>query len=385
MGADNKRLALYLSSAGGGVERMLINLAGGLAGRGAAVDLLVDTGNRGVLTDLPTTVRVIEVSDGRPARAVASLEAYLRAEQPWAIMVSKIGAARAALTARRRAASPVRVVLRAATTYSAVLAREPLVRRWFTRRALVRLTHEVDAIVAVSHGVAQDLARLAPGSAAKMVVIANPVITPALRAGALVPVAHPWFVAPDQPIIVSVGRFSRAKDFPTLVNAFAQVRAQRRCCLVIVGDGRQRAAIEKLIARLGLEQSVWLPGFAANPYSYLARARLFVLSSRWEGSPNALTEALALGRPVIATDCTSGPREVLQDGRYGRLVPVGDVAALAQAMVQALDEPAPDPEYLKSAVAEYTVERAATRYLEVLGFDGTSRSEQPAQHPRPFP
>jgi glycosyltransferase involved in cell wall biosynthesis len=136
---------------------------------------------------------------------------------------------------------------------------------------------------------------------------------------------------------------------------------------MILGEGRQRGRLERLAGELGVADDVALPGFVDNPYAYMRGARLFVLSSRFgEGSPNVLTEALAVGTPVVSTDCPSGPREILQDGRYGRLVSVGDAAALAEAILAALDEPV-DRELLRGAAAPYAVERAAEEYLEVMG------------------
>jgi len=165
---------------------------------------------------------------------------------------------------------------------------------------------------------------------------------------------------------MGIGRLTRQKDFPTLIRAFATLRRVRPLRLIILGEGRDRAPLEQLAAREGVGGDVALPGFQPNPYAWLARARLFVLSSAWEGSPNALTEAMALGVPVVSTDCRSGPRELLEAGRFGPLVPVGDADALAAAMRATLDHPLP-PETLKAAVAEYDAVTSARRYLEVLG------------------
>jgi glycosyltransferase involved in cell wall biosynthesis len=136
--------------------------------------------------------------------------------------------------------------------------------------------------------------------------------------------------------------------------------------LIILGEGRDRVALEQLAAREGVGTDVALPGFQSNPYAWLSRARLFVLSSAWEGSPNALTEAMALGVPVVSTDCRSGPRELLDGGRYGRLVPVGDVDALAAAMLETLERP-PPAETLTEAVHDYGAQSSARHYLRALG------------------
>jgi glycosyltransferase involved in cell wall biosynthesis len=162
-----------------------------------------------------------------------------------------------------------------------------------------------------------------------------------------------------------MGRLTRQKDFPSLLRAFAKVRAERPCKLVILGEGGDREKLERLARELGIDEDFYLPGFAPNPYKYLRRADLFVLSSAWEGSPNVLTEALALGIPVVATDCPSGPREVLDGGKFGPLVRVGDVDGLAEAMRQVLDHP-PEAEFLKKTVENYTVEKSSRRYLSIL-------------------
>jgi glycosyltransferase involved in cell wall biosynthesis len=163
-----------------------------------------------------------------------------------------------------------------------------------------------------------------------------------------------------------VGRLQEQKDFPTLIRAFALVRQVRPCRLVILGDGSGRAGLLALVGSLGLAKEVDLPGFQTNPYPFLGRAALFALSSAWEGSPNALTEAMALGTPVVSTDCPSGPWELLDGGRFGALVPVGDAPALAAAMASTLDKHLP-PEILKAAVSEYTQETSARHYLDALG------------------
>jgi glycosyltransferase involved in cell wall biosynthesis len=199
-------------------------------------------------------------------------------------------------------------------------------------------------------------------------VIRNPVITPDLARAAAEPCPHPWVAEPSPargPVIVGAGRFQRQKDFPTLIRAFARLRLERPCRLLLLGEGGWRDRLVALIQDLGLGAEVDLPGFQPNLYPFLARADLFVLSSAWEGSPNVLTEAMALGTPVVSTDCPSGPREILEGGRFGPLVPVGDTDALAAAMARTLDSPLP-AQTLIEAVAEYRQEISAARYLAVL-------------------
>jgi glycosyltransferase involved in cell wall biosynthesis len=165
-------------------------------------------------------------------------------------------------------------------------------------------------------------------------------------------------------VILGVGRLTRQKDFFTLVRAFAELRRRRRARLIILGEGEDRAGLEALVAELGLGDDVALPGFRDNAPGYMARSSLFVLSSAWEGLPTVLIEALAVGTRVVSTDCPSGPREILQDGRLGALVPVGDAPALAKAMEDALDRA--DPPLPSEDLAVFTLDAAVDHYLRLI-------------------
>jgi glycosyltransferase involved in cell wall biosynthesis len=196
-----------------------------------------------------------------------------------------------------------------------------------------------DAIVAVSKGVADDLARVARLPRDRIKVIYNPVVTEALFRKAEEPLEHPWFLSGCPPVILGVGRLTAAKDFPTLIRAFARVRESQLARLLILGEGEKRDSLEKLVRELRLERDVSMPGFMDNPYAYMRKSSIFVLSSCWEGLPNVLIEAMACGCQVISTNCPSGPEEILRGGHYGKLVPVGDAEALAKAILANFDKP----------------------------------------------
>jgi len=196
----------------------------------------------------------------------------------------------------------------------------PRLIRWFYPWA--------SKVVAVSEAARSDLLAVAGLQPDSIQVINNPVVTPRLFERAKVPLDHPWFAAGEPPVILGVGRLVTAKNFPLLLRAFALVRKEQPARLVILGDGEQRQVLE------------W---FVDNPYPYMARAGAFVLSSSFEGLPTVLIEALALGVPVVSTDCPSGPSEILQQGRWGALVPVDDERALAEGILQALRQPVADP------------------------------------------
>lgn len=360
------RLAIFLPSFGdGGVERMLVNLAGGLASRGLEVDFLTRCRKGAYLDGLDERVRLIETTYGGLFDVQPVLCRYLRESKPDFVLCGKDKAALSFLLARVLTGVGSRLVMRPGTNFSARLA-ELGVWSGLRKRWLIRATHRAAvAVVGNSADIVADIARVADLVPERVHLIRNPVITLSLARQAAVPIDHPWFVVGQPPVIMGVGRLGQVKGFDVLLEAFARVRRRRPCRLVILGEGRLRGELEAQAAKLGIKDDFDLPGFDANPYRYLARAALFVLSSRREGSPNALTEALALGTPVVAADCPSGPRELLKGGEIAPLVPVDDATALAVAIERTLDQPG-DANRRRVAVEEYTVETCAARYHELF-------------------
>jgi glycosyltransferase involved in cell wall biosynthesis len=231
---------------------------------------------------------------------------------------------------------------------------------------LLRLCHRAaDGVVTVSRGAADDLTSTIKLSRDRIRVIYNPVVTPEMLRAAEEPVSHAWFAPGEPPVVLGVGRLTAQKDFPTLIRAFAIVRRETRARLMILGDGEDHARLALIARELGVEADVGLPGHVPNPHAYIARAAVLVLSSAWEGLPTVLIEALALDTPVISTDCKSGPREILQNGRLGPLVPVADPVAMARAILEVLD--APRRAAPRDAVRPFELATAVSEYLQVLG------------------
>lgn len=366
--STSPRLALFAPSFDrGGVERMLAQLARGLADRGVAVDLVMNRRSAHYLADLPDRVRVVELL-ARADRPLAGAVAYLREARPAVLLSSKDENNALALAARGQAGVETRVWLRAAIAESSRVAGQFFWKRWQSYRRMRRLYREADGVIAVSRDLACDVAEITGLPLERIQVAHNPVVTPEMFDRAAQPVPHPWLAAADVPVILGIGRLARVKNFALLIEAFARLRAERPCRLILLGEGRERTRLESLAARRGVAGDLAMPGFVDNPYAFLARARLFVSSSLSEGSPNALAEALALGVPVVSTDCLSGPREILQAGRFGPLVPVNDAEALVGAMRATLDQPLP-AEVLRTAVADYTREGSAREYARILGFE----------------
>jgi glycosyltransferase involved in cell wall biosynthesis len=224
--------------------------------------------------------------------------------------------------------------------------------------------HRANAIVCVSRGVADDLVANSGADRERIRVVYNPVFNQRIIDLALEPLEHRWFVPSAPPVVLAVGRLTPAKDYPTLIRAFALARRERELRLMILGDGEERQLLERLVAKLGLDDCVALPGFAANPYAYMAKAAVFALSSVSEALPTGLIEAIAVGVPIVATDCICGPREILQGGRFGTLVPVGNAEALAGAIVEALK--APRPVVPPEAVRPFTIDSALDEYCRMI-------------------
>ena len=369
MTSKNRHLAIFVSFSGtGGVERVTLNLLQGLSRLDVKVDLLMVIAKRGQPPSIPwPNIRVIDLKVKHSQMAIPALIRYLRSERPDVLMVAKDRAVRAAIIAHWLARVNTRLVGQLHMNMTGFLKSKPRLQRWLRTAPMRWLFPYLDRIICVSEGVVEDTLAITGMPPDRVVAIRNPVITPELAEQAREPVDHPWF-SDDIPIIVGAGRLTPEKDFPTLIRAFGRVRQHRNCRLIILGEGPLQPELESLIAELGLAASVSLPGFCSNPFAYMRRASLFVMSSAWEGSGNVLVEALALGIPSVSTDCPYGPRETLADGKYGPLVPVGDHEALARAMLQTLNNPLPS-DFLRQAVTEFTIEYSAQRYLDVLFSD----------------
>ena len=234
---------------------------------------------------------------------------------------------------------------------------------------LVRWNYPLaDEIIAVSDGAADDLSISTRIPRDQIQVVYNPIITPEMDLKSRENLDHPWFKPGEPPVILAVGRLTSQKDYPLLIRAFARVRQAIPVRLLILGEGPERNELTSLINQLGLEDDISMPGFVHNPYAFMAHASVFVLSSRWEGLPTVLAEALYCGAPLVSTDCPSGPREILQNGRFGKLVPVGDVDCLADAIQDTLKNKRMSPPY--ESWQPYELNSVVDQYLKHLLGEG---------------
>ncbi len=400
------RIALLaFEDAGGGLERVFFQLGKGFLAHGFEVDFLCFRRRKGHTLDWPSGIRVLTLDKAKgPLRSLACRVLSIRAD-PWALpalwrsgvlgrnppgpikrstsLVHYLDEARPAILlsgwsdcnlvacwAKRLARSPTQVVVNECVALSPTIETEACESRlpayWRAVPALLaRAYRHADAIVAMSDGVADDLAQTAGVARDRIETIYNPIVDDELVNRAREPVPHPWFGASSPPVILGAGRLYPQKDFPTLLKAFALIRARHRARLVILGEGQERNRLEQLARDLNIDNDVAFPGWVPNPFAYMANAALFVLSSSYEGFGNVVAEALACGCPVVSTDCPAGPAEILDGGKYGRLVPVGDEEKLAEAIASTLADP-PDRDWLRERAAAFSVDRAVQAYLDVF-------------------
>lgn len=362
VGGHAGAVALFFAATGGGVQAIQVTLATALAQRGFRVSCVMPQTRGPYLKQLPANVELVDLATRSPVTLVRRLAGFLRRRRPSLLLTAQHHTIVAAILARALARSDVPLVTVQHNTLSEVCRNSRYrLTRWFVPAALRQLLPRAEIIGAVSEGVAQDLAATLDLPRDRVTVLYNPVVRESLAIEAAAPAGHAWLDQKAAPVVLAVGSLIDRKDFPTLIRAFALVRQSRPARLVLLGEGPERPQLERLIGELGLADLVVMPGFVDNPLAYMARADVLALSSRVEGMPTVIIEALACGTPVVATDCPHGPAELLGGGVYGRLVPIGDAAGLARAIDATLSEPR-DPEQRRSCAAEFAVDRAVDRY-----------------------
>lgn len=384
------RVALLVPSLNtGGGARVALNVASGLARLGYSVDLLALSPGGELESECPSNVRIVHPAPLRAlaagsrlaswlsgARYVGSIYAslprltkYLKAERP--VALAAFGGNSVAVTAVKLSGGNCRAVATAHAVLGPGLNRQSPLRRAVQLSAMRWYAANADAVVAVSQGVAADVCTFTGVPRERITVIQNPVVVPGFYDRANEPVNHPWFADSETPVILAAGRLIPQKDFPTLIHAFARLTAKRQARLLILGEGPERKKLGALVQELGLGEAVSLPGHQRNPLKFIKRASVFALSSVSEGFGLVLAEALALGTPVVSTDCASGPTEILDHGKFGRLVPMRDPDALADAILATLESP-PDAEPLRARGREFSLDAILPRYIDALGLPPVS-------------
>lgn len=369
MSKKQGHIALFVRDLrGGGAERVMRDLANDFAARGYVVDLLLLRAQGAYLDGVSGNVNVMDLDTRNPLVALWKLRRYYKQARPNAVLATLLQCNLLALWARWLCGYKPRVVFREANTVSARAAHQGRVTAWLAKR-LTRAFHpKVDAVIAVSSGVASDLAIL--GVADNVVSIPNPVDVVAIAKQARAKIPHAWLKDKKAVTLLAVGNLKPQKDYATMLRALALVREQRDARLIILGEDQgELAALEALAKELRVAKHVAFAGFAANPFAYMARADMLVLSSVAEGMPNVLIQAMTCGCSIVATDCPSGPSEILGGGVYGPLVPVGEAHTLAESILSNLEKPAASKAALKDRAADFAMDKIAPRYLKELGYE----------------
>ena len=405
------KLAIYIRTieSAQGTERVSANIALGLAERGHHIDFLVEeskgwligrleahpnidvvnlNASRGpwllhrglqlyilLRNLLSSPLALIGIGDSCTARLfrmmthenppILSLSRYIRQQQPVSVMSFLNYQNLALLLTAPLVESNTRFIVnvRNHITTSAKYGKSKWMRS--VPRVMRRFFPHADLILAPSRAVAEDAREITGIPSTKFRVIHNPVFREEITELSREPPSHPWLTDPAVPVVITAGKLKPQKDFETLLRAFARLRQQRAARLVILGRGPGKEGLMALAAQLGVSDDFQLPGHVKNPYAWFSRASVFVLSSAWEGLPNVLIEALACGCPVISTDCPGGSAEILEEGRIGRLVPVGDVAAMSQAIAATLDSP-PPKDMLLARARDFSYDTAICDYEDIL-------------------
>lgn len=347
---------------GGGAERVVVDLSQEFARRGRRVRVLVGSARGELASEFQGGAKLVDFRAPRTSLAIPALARLLRSDPPDVLISFLTHANVTAVLARSLARRQTPLVLTEHNVLSEAASSGH--RRDRVLPAIARRTHaRAEALVSCSSGVTRDLARTLGMTPDRIATIPNPVITPGVLQGAEEDVDLQLLVPEGASLVVAAGRLVPQKGFDVLIRAVALARRHRDVRLLVLGEGPDRSDLEALVSDLGLDGVVRLHGWVDNPYVYLARADVFALSSRYEGMPNVLVSALALGTSIVATDCSSGPRELLDDGALGRLVPVEDAVEFADALLEALASP---PSRVPEAAWEpYTLRRSADRYLEL--------------------
>lgn len=363
---DSPHVGIYLPSlGGGGAERVMVTLANAFVQRGISVDLVLANAEGPYLKEVSSSVRIINLKSKRVLLSFPSLLFYLWRKRPQVMLTALNHANLIGLIACWASFLPVRIVISERNIVAKETDQSESISHKCVRFLMRKIYGYADGIIAVSQGVADSLVTFTKIPSDKITVVYNPYDVEKIKKMAAEPLNHSWFCGDGVPVILGIGRLTEQKDFTSLIKAFAKIRKVRQVRLMILGDGEQRDELISLAKSLGLGESEFcLNGFVSNPFNFLANSSIFVLSSKWEGLPNVLIQALVCCPRVVSTNCLAGPSEILENGKWGRLVDVGDFEKLAGAILDALSDDISPSTYVRAC--EFGIDRAVDGYLKVM-------------------
>ena len=358
-------MAIFLPSlAGGGAERVMLHLGEGLAKRGIHVDLVVSHLSGEYVSEIPVTVNVIDLKKKKLSHSFFKFAAYLRKNQDSVVLTTLQYSNIFCLLVKKLFFLKNKIVIRESNAISKKFNGSEIRSKFYLY--LIRwLYPSADKIIAVSKGIKEELHQILKINDEIIIVIPNPIKLPLNISWNNESSFHAWLKPGQPPVVLGVGRLVKQKDFSTLIKAFSLVVKSVQCRLIILGEGPEMPLLKKLAFNLGIEGDVDFPGFNLDPFSYMKRAKVFVLSSLWEGFPNALIQALACGCPVVSTNCPYGPSEILAGGKYGKLVEVKDHNRMAKEIIETLKSKN-SFENTEFWLQKYNYENILSQYQEVI-------------------
>ena len=350
----------------GGIQRVALNLGKGLQSKGATIHIIAAQIKGDLVKDIPEGIKLIDEPTRNIYQKIFQLIRYIRKNKPTAILTTNPKLSLIAVFSKKVSFTNTRVVISEHN--------DPILAAAFRKKQGSFTPHprlkkfvyqQADAIIGISEGVANGLASSAGIARERIQVIHNPIVDERIKQLSKEKAKWPKTKYPRGAKMLAVGRLSDQKDFATLLQSFAILLQRLPAQLLILGEGSQRSQLEQAMRKLNIEDSVSLMGYTKNPYAYMSSADVFISSSLWEGLPTVHVEALACGCQVVSTDCPSGPSEILADGKYGKLVPVKQPEALADAVVQILSDPIPQ-KLLRERAEFFSIDRSTNKYWKTL-------------------
>ncbi len=363
-------IALFLPTlTPGGIERCMLNLASGFIQQEVNVDIVVADYRGDFISKIPDEATVVDLDVERVLKSILPLREYLTHTEPDVLLSGHTHANIAAVIAGKTSISDTTIAIGIHNTYSLSKSGSKGFSSKVIQLLYPRLYSQADHVIAVSEGAKQDIVQNSTLKPNDVSVIYNPVVTKELYTEANQPVDHPWLNDDKINVVLGAGRLAEQKDFDTLIRAFEGVAEQNESArLLIVGTGSKEAQLRALLSELGLKDRVELVGYVDNLYAYMNAAGVFVLSSKWEGFGIVLVEAMATGTPVVSTDCPHGPNEILENGAYGELVDVGDVAEIGNSINITLTNE-PELEQIENRASAFSVVSITEDYIQELGLN----------------